>query len=160
MKACTSDRDAGVGKDAGQRGGMVLVRVHAAGRDEAHQMAGAARLGSASIRPVSAGLRGQAAVRDRLADARQVLHHDPAGADVQVADLGVAHLPLRQPDIEAGGAQEGVRAGCQSRSKIRRVGLADGVVGRLLAPAPAVEDDQHHGAGRFRLHDNSGAPAR
>ena len=34
------------------------------------------------------------AVRDRLVDAREVLRDDRAGAEVEVADLGVAHLAL------------------------------------------------------------------
>ena len=39
------------------------------------------------------------AAGDGLADARQVLHDDAAGADVEMADLGVAHLPIRQADV-------------------------------------------------------------
>ena len=36
-----------------------------------------------------------------LGDARQLLHHDASGADVEMTDLGIAHLTVRQPDIEA-----------------------------------------------------------
>ena len=32
---------------------------------------------------------------DRVVDARQILPHDRARAEVEVADLGVAHLPVR-----------------------------------------------------------------
>ncbi len=35
-------------------------------------------------------------VADREVDADDVLHHDPAGAEVEVADLAVSHLPLGQ----------------------------------------------------------------
>ena len=47
------------------------------------------------------GLLEEAAVVDRLADARQVLIDDAAGADVEVPDLGVAHLALGQADGRA-----------------------------------------------------------
>ena len=40
----------------------------------------------------------QRAVLDRLVDPREVLLDDRAGAEVEVADLGVAHLALGQPD--------------------------------------------------------------
>ena len=82
-----------------------------------------------------------------MADARQLLHHDAAGADVQVADLGIAHLAVGQPDIEAGRGAARVRRRHEPVER-RRVGLADSVVRRLLAPAPAIEDDEHDGAGR------------
>ena len=54
---------------------------------------------------------GEAAVGDRVADAHQFLLHHAAGADVHVADLGVAHLAVGQADVAAGGVQQGVRAG-------------------------------------------------
>lgn len=43
--------------------------------------------------------------RDGVSDARQVLHDDAAGADVEMADLGIAHLAVGQTDILAGGAR-------------------------------------------------------
>ena len=43
----------------------------------------------------------EAAVGDRVVDPRQVLLDDRAGAEVEVADLGVAHLPVRQADVAA-----------------------------------------------------------
>ena len=41
------------------------------------------------------------AVADRLGDTGEVLLHHAAGAEVHVADFGVAHLPVRQTDIHA-----------------------------------------------------------
>ncbi len=93
---------------------------------------------------------GEAAVLGGVADARQFLHHHAAGADVQVADLGVAHLAVRQPDIAAGGVQEGVRAALPQPVEVRLARLTDGVVGGFLAPAEAVEDHQHHRPNRLR----------
>ena len=65
------------------------------------------------------------AVGDRGVDPRQVLEDRPAGAQVQVADLGVAHLAGRQADRVLGGAQDAhaasARAGrASSASRPRR----------------------------------------
>ena len=70
------------------------MRMHAAGRNQADQVAGAAAF---LERVDQAGERrrlGDLARRDGVADARQVLHHHAAGADVEMADLGIAHLAV------------------------------------------------------------------
>ena len=46
-----------------------------------------------------------------VTDPHEFLAHHAAGADVHVADFGVAHLPVGQADVAAGGMQEGVRTG-------------------------------------------------
>ena len=51
----------------------------------------------------------EAAVGDRVVDPGQVLLDDRAGAEVEVADLGVAHLPVGQADVAALGGELGVR---------------------------------------------------
>ena len=45
------------------------------------------------------------AVLDLFGDLSQFLIDDAAGAHVQVPDLGIAHLPFRQADAHAAGAQ-------------------------------------------------------
>ena len=45
------------------------------------------------------------AVGDRLVDPRQILVNDPARAEIQVADFGVAHLAFGQTDIRPARAQ-------------------------------------------------------
>ena len=52
---------------------------------------------------------GQRAVRDGGVDAREVLRHDRARAEVEMADLGVAHLALGQADRLALGGELRVR---------------------------------------------------
>src|SRR4051812_5437897 len=83
---------------------------------------------------------------DGIADPHQLLLYHPAGADVQVPDLGVAHLSVRQPDIAARGVQEGMRAALPELREGRGPGEADGIVGLIFTPAEAVEDNQHHRA--------------
>jgi hypothetical protein len=86
-----------------------------------------------------------AAVLDRIPDAGQVLRHHPARADVEVSNLGVAHLPLRQADVPSGGAQKGMRARAPEFIEGGRARLPDGVVDWVLPPTPSVEDHEHHG---------------
>ena len=77
---------------------MPVVGVDAARPDQADEMEPAigpdARAAGVEQRwPLEEG-----AVRDRRIDPRQVLEDRTPGAEVQVPDLRVAHLPGRQPD--------------------------------------------------------------
>src|SRR4051812_8435512 len=130
---------------------MVLVRVHAPGRYKAEQMTRAAGLAKRSDQFPERRYLGKATVLDRLADARQFLHHHTSSADVQMPDLGISHLTRRQPDIEAGGAQESVRAGGPEPVEIGSATEPDRIVRLLLPPAPAIEHDQHHRSDRRRI---------
>src|SRR5204862_1759553 len=96
------------------------------------------------------------AVRDRVVDARQVLAHDRAGAEVEVADLGVAHLPLGQPDGAPAGGQLRVRVPGPELVEDRGVGPLDRVAGAGRREPPAVEDDQADRPDRER--PGSGGP--
>ena len=81
-------------------------------------------------------------VLDGLCDARQILKHNAAGADVCMADLAVAHLAVRQADIQPGGGQLRVRPALQETVHHRRFGRVDGVSRIRLADAVAIEDDK------------------
>ena len=110
VKACTT-RSASLASSRAQRDQrpQVLERgVHAAVGDEPDQVHVARRRAKAAR---STSLRGQRAVGDRVVDAHQILAHDRAGAEVQVADLAVAHLPFGQPHRAPAGRQRGVRVG-------------------------------------------------
>jgi hypothetical protein len=95
------------------------------------------------------GVVEEAAVLDRGVDPGQVLVDDPARAEVHVPDLGIAHLPVRQADVAAFGMDQGVRGLLPDPPPVRQVGLRQGVVLRLLAMAPAIQDqqDQRPGTG-------------
>ena len=121
-----------------QRNGVILMGMNATRRDKTEKMGGSAR----GQQLVDEGVQ----LRDLLkfaavcgvADARQVLHDHAARADVEMADFRIAHLPAGQADVLARGVQEGmgvlrpelVEGGCPR--------LPDGIVGRILAPAPTV----------------------
>ena len=83
--------------------------------------------------------------RDRGVDPREVLRDDRAGAEVEVADLGVAHLPLGQPDGLALRGQRRVRVLGPQPVEHRRVGERDRVARAVGREAPAVEHDEADG---------------
>ena len=100
-------------------------------------------LGLAVVHGAHIGLVGEEiAVCDGLGDAGQVLKHHPAGADVGVAHLAVAHLPLGQAHVQAGGGQ--LTAGIFRKEPVQvgLFGVGDGVAGGLGPEAEAVHDDQ------------------
>ena len=96
------------------------------------------------------------AVPDRDVHAHQVLEEDAPGADRQVPDLGVPHLPGRQPDGLARGRELRVREALQERVEDGRVGELDRVSRAAAARAPAVEDDERDEV----AHAATSAPAR
>ena len=148
------DRHAGAGDMVGEEDQMVLVRMHAAGRRKAHQMAGAAALLQRRDQLGQDRVLGERAVLDGVVDARQVRHGDAAGAEVHVADLGIAHLALGQADEALGGVDQALRAGRDQAIVVGRARIEDGVVGRIGAVAPAVEDAQDRGT-QTRSHQDA-----
>ena len=46
----------------------------------------------------------QLSLLDRFVDAREILIHNSPGAEIEVADLGVAHLAEGQANIQPAGA--------------------------------------------------------
>ena len=84
------------------------------------------------------------AVRDRLVHAQQILVEPSAGADRQVADLAVPHLPGRQAGRLAGRLDRRVRELAPEPVEDRRVGKLDGVARAGRRAAEAVEDDERY----------------
>ena len=80
----------------------------------------------------------------RAVDACELLMDDAAGADVQMPDLGVAHLALRQADRLAGRLKARALAREQLIEK-RRARKRDGVAGTCGRKPEAVHDDEAHG---------------
>ena len=78
------------------------------------------------------------AIGDCISDAQQSLLYNPAGSEGKMSDLGVSHLPLRQPDILAGCRQQAMRAVSPEMVEGGSVSQADGIVGEFLSPAPTV----------------------
>ena len=126
-----------------QQGEQVLqVGVDAAVGQQAHQVQGGALLQAGVHGVPVGGIFIKAPVGNGLGDPGQVLEHHPAGADVGVAHLAVAHLPVRQAHVQAGGPERGVGILPEKLVQPGRGGGADGVALRLLPQAEAVHDDE------------------
>ena len=137
-------RHGGRGENAREHRGMILMRMHTARRHQAHDVAAAAGLPQAFDQALECRRTCDIAAGDRRVDAGQILQHETAGADVEMSDLGIAHLPLRQANILARSSQQGVRAGRPQLVEAGSARLANSVVSRLFAPTPAIKHDQHY----------------
>ena len=125
---------------------MVERGVHAAGGVQTVKVQRRALFNAVVHRLVVGGIFKERTVLDRAGDARQVLEHDAAAADVGMADLAVAHLARGQAHVKTGGLER--RVGILGKKAVEHGGVgrahrvADGIVGQ----AEAVHDDQRGGS--------------
>ena len=84
----------------------------------------------------------EGSIANREVDPGQVLVDDPAGDDVEVANLGVPLLALRQTDGLAGRGQYRVRPSFPERIPVRLPRGGDRIAGGLFTITPAVDDHQ------------------
>ncbi len=108
-----------------------------------------------SARPIE-----ERAVGDRGVDPRQVLQDGPAGSQVQMSDLGVAHLADRQPDGILGGAQDAVRPVGQQGAPGRHGRRGDRITRRVVPDPEAVEHHEHDGTRAPRVGHRVVRPGR
>ena len=80
---------------------VVLMAMHATVGQQAHDVHGLALGNSLVDRRAKGRVFEELAIADRFGDTGEVLIHHAASAQVHVANLGVAHLPVRQADIHA-----------------------------------------------------------
>ena len=120
--------------------------------DQAHQVH-RARGGRCGLgRRHERGVGKETAVGDGVIDQDQVLADGAAGAEGHVADLGVAHLPVRQPYCTTGCLQHRVRVHREIVVETRGVGNGDRVMGLARVGAEAIEDDENDGPPRGLGH--------
>ena len=122
---------------------MLDVRVHPAVADQAEQVKRAAIVNRALDRPVQGRVRRKLTVGHSQVDTGQPLIDDEAGADIGVTDLGVPHLPRRQPNVLPGGEQGRVWIVGPETVHRRRLGVEDGIARLVAANPPAIEDHQN-----------------
>ena len=125
--------------DAGVQ--VVEAGVHAALRHQAEQVqppAGAARLADL----LQHGVVEERPVGDRVLDAGEVLTHHGPRAQVEVAHLGVAHLPVRQAHGAAAGGELRVPVAGPELVEVRRARLLHRVARTGGREAPAVQHDE------------------
>ena len=136
-------RHALTGQGLHQRLQMGEHAVHAPVGDKAQQMnPPGSRLGGAN-QLGQHGTYGQGAVLDGQIDAHDVLIDDAPGSEVQVADLGVAHLSVGQTDVTAHALEFPLRAGRQEGVHMRSPGQAHGISRTRSGLAPAVQNQQY-----------------
>ncbi len=82
------------------------------------------------------------AVFDSLVDFYKILIDHAAGADVEVAYFGVAHLSVGKTYVFTAGLQLGMRVVFKKIVPIGSWGGVDGVGCAVCAYAPSVENDQ------------------
>jgi hypothetical protein len=120
------------------------VRVDAAVRDEPQQV----DVATALARPCEGRSEREALeerpVLDRLAHAHEVLVQDAARPDREVAHLGIAHLPVREPDGGTGGRELRVGIALEEAVEDGSLGQLHGVPGPRRREAPAIEDHERY----------------
>ena len=143
-----------------QRTQVAQRRVHAAVGDEPDQVNPARSLEGRAQHAVGRERVRVAGFRlDGVVDAHEVLAHYGARAEVQMTDLGVAHLPVGQAHRLPAGAQRGVRVAAPQLVEDRRARERHRVARRGLGKAPAVEHDQA-GSGHGQLRRPGRDPPR
>ena len=88
------------------------------------------------------GIFKEAPVLNGAGNPGQVLIHHPAAADIGVAHLAVAHLPVGQAHIQPGGGEGGMSALGKKAVQHRRPGVDDGIAVRVIPKAEAVHNNQ------------------
>jgi hypothetical protein len=145
-------RHAAPRRQVDEREQVLIEPVHAPPADEPEQVERPAVRLHALAGVDEGRVLEERAVPHGLRDPHEVLHDHAAGAEVQVADLAVPHLPLRQPDGEPGRVEQRARAARPQGVPGRRFGQRDGVPVARGTVTPAVEDEQGDGAGVERGH--------
>ena len=121
--------------DAGEQ--VPVERVHAAGPEQADQVQRAAGLPQLGAQLDQRRQLVELPALDALGDAHEVLGHHPAGAEVQVADLAVAHLAFGEPHGEAAGVEQGAREAIPRAGARPAWGQLDRVALALRADSPS-----------------------
>src|ERR1035441_9607020 len=97
-------------------------------------------------------MREEFAVQDQKFDARDVHMHYELGANIQMGDFAVAHLPFRQSNEWPAGVNQRVRILAQQSVIGRLACQGDGVTLGFGAVSPAVENNEDE---RFRTGHKS-----
>src|ERR1700730_10348695 len=92
-------------------------------------------------------MRKEFAVPNQQLNARAVHVHDASGADIEMADLAIAHLIVRQPDVWAAGMNERIGRLAEQMVVGGLAGESNCIGFGFGAVTPAIEDDQNK---RFR----------
>ena len=121
---------------------MLVAGMHAAIGEQAHEMQCGTRCLCRLDGIVDHGVIADGAGAASHVDARELLMHHTAGADVEMPHLGVAHLTVWKAHGLSRGFKLGVRAGFEQLVEHRRGCQRHGVARTRWRQAQAVHDDQ------------------
>ena len=125
-----------------QREKVLVDRVHAARANESQEVQSPVFLLYVPASTHEGRIGVEASVGDGRRDAYKILHHHASGAEIQVSDLAVAHLPFGQADAKSGSFEQRARAAAPERIPGRGVGECDCVAVSFGAVAPSIEYDE------------------
>ena len=114
-----------------QRHPVVLKTVHAAIRNQAEDVQGAASRPGFLNTLDERGKFKKIAALDGAVDANDDLIHHPARAEIEMPHFGIAHLPVRKPHGAPGGEKAGMGTVREQGIHGRGIGQCDGVMGML-----------------------------
>ena len=117
---------------------VLVAGMHAAIGEQAHEMQCGTRRNSI----VDHGIIADGAGAASHVDARELLMHHAAGADVEMPHLGVAHLTLRKAHGLSRGFELGVRAGFEQLVEHRSGCQRHGIARTCRRQAQTVHDNQ------------------
>ena len=118
------------------------MAVHPAVGQEARQVQGGPRFFGVVHGVFQGFVFEEIPILNGFGDAGQLLIHHPAGADIGVADLAVAHLPVGQAHVHAGRADGGAGVLREHLGQVGGLGGLDGVAVGVGVNAEAIHDDK------------------
>ena len=121
---------------------MGIVAVDPAVRQQAHEMQGLAVVLGRLHGMEQGRVLGHVPLFGRLGDAGQFLIHNTARANIGVAHLRVAHLPVRQAHVQARGPDFGHRVFLEDALQVGGIGGHNGVA-LVRGNAKAVQNHQN-----------------
>ena len=134
--------DALTGSERHERDEMAIVGMDATGTDQADDVEPPVVACGPPAGFEERGALGEAAIRDRGVDPREILQDGFPRTEVEVTDLRVAHLSGRQADRALGCTQDRVRPALEEPAPDWHVGRADRVDRRVMPDAEPVEHDE------------------
>jgi hypothetical protein len=121
---------------------VALVAVHAPVGEQAENVQSAMAVLDGLDRSGEFVVGEKGAALDRHVDARDFLIDHPSRADVEMADLRVAHLLGGQADSGLRGVNGGMWIGVPQLVPVGLAGEGDGIVGAGLAAAESVQNHE------------------
>ena len=148
-------------EQAGELAQMVLMRMDPTGGEQPEQVHAPGACLGLGHKVEDSAVFGSLAAGKGGGNPGQGLHHHPARSDVEMADFGIADLPLGQPDIGSAGGEARGRKPFHHGIEVRGAGQRRCVECRLAPDAPAIENDQSdgrlgHGAGSCKGREGLG----